>query len=96
MHNAAAAFTAYYFEAGKAVLENGWSFQKPTFLYAFWLDTFPVSIFTTQYVVEGVDFEIKGRLLLREYKNILGCFIQANNIKHKVRRYLVNALGNSY
>ncbi len=96
MHDDSAAFTAFYFEAGNAILENGWSFDMPAFLYAFWLDTFPADIFSTQYVVEGVDYEVKGRLEEIEYRNILSCFIQANNIKQKIRRYLVAATKKKY
>lgn len=35
MHDEGAAFIAYYFEAGKTLLDNDWRFDKPTFLYAF-------------------------------------------------------------
>lgn len=83
-------FNCYHFSPDKQVTPDGWAFPKPTYIYANWIDTFSLNIFKEVYVVEGVDYDIIGRLSQAEFDAIIKCFLSASSIKMKYKRLLQN------
>jgi hypothetical protein len=81
-------FNCYHFSSNKPVTTDGWSFPRPTYIYANWIDTYPINIFKEVYVVEGVDYEIIGRLTREEYEAIIQCFAFAAATKRKYKQIL--------
>jgi hypothetical protein len=83
-------FNCYYFSPEKAVTADGWRFPMPTYMYANWIDTFNLTIFKNVYVVEGVDYEIIGRLTKYEFEEIIKCFFSSSITKRKYKPFLQN------
>lgn len=83
-------FNCYHFSTTKTVTTNGWSFPKPTYIYANWIDTYHLNIFKQVYVVEGVDYEIIGRLTCEEFEAMVQCFAYAAATKRKYKQILKN------
>lgn len=81
-------FNCYYFSSDKPVTKNGWRFPLPTYIYANWIDTYHLNIFKQVYVVEGVDYEIIGRLSQEEFEAIIQCFAFAASTKRKYKEIL--------
>ncbi len=81
-------FNCYHFAEGHPVTVNDWSFPKPTYIYANWIDTFSLGIFREVYVLEGIDYEIIGRLTPEEFNALIKCFLSASSIKRKYKRLL--------
>ena len=84
-------FNCYHFAEGVPVTIDGWSFPKPTYIYANWIDTFSLGIFRDVYVLEGIDYEITGRLTAAEFEAVVKCFLSASSIKRKYKRLLQEA-----
>lgn len=81
-------FNCYHFSPTKAITTNGWNFPMPTYIYANWIDTYHLNIFQQVYVVEGVDYEIIGRLTQEEFEAIIQCFAFASTTKRKYKQIL--------
>lgn len=88
-------FSSYYFQPGKPIATNGWFFpdKNPTYIYPRWVETYDRKIFDDIYVVEGVDYQIMGRLTKAEYEALLKCISESNDAKMKYKRLLA---GRSY
>ena len=84
-------FNCYHFGEDVPVTITGWSFPKPTYVYANWIDTFSLGIFKDVYVLEGIDYEIVGRLTPAEFEAVIRCFLSASSIKRKYKRLLLEA-----
>jgi hypothetical protein len=81
-------FNCYHFSPSRVITTDGFSFSVPTYMYANWIDTYPLTIFKDIYVVEGVDYEIIGRLTSEEFKAIIECFTYASSTKRKYKQIL--------
>lgn len=81
-------FNAYYCAPDVAMTASGWSFPTHTFLYGHWVNTYPFKDLMETYQVEGVDYEVVGKLRTDELNSIIKCFLKARTIKNKVRRLL--------
>lgn len=85
-----ASFSSYYFEPGRSIATNGWSFpsEDPTYIYPRWVETYDRKIFDDIYVVDGVDYQIMGRLTQVEYEALVKCIGESNDAKMKYKRLL--------
>jgi hypothetical protein len=85
-----AAFSSYYFQPGRPIATNGWFFPdpNPTYIYPRWVETYSERIFEDIYSVEGVDYQIMGRLTKAEYEALLACIVRSNDAKMKYKRLL--------
>jgi hypothetical protein len=81
-------FNCYYFQAGKAVTKEGWGFPIDTYVYGPQVKTYDKQVFTEIYAVEGVDYEIIGRLIRREFDALTGCIRNSVSVARKIRRLL--------
>jgi hypothetical protein len=81
-------FNAYYFSPQLPITTDGWSFPVHTFIYGNWIKSLDLGILEATYQVEGVDYEIIGRLTPNEYDSIVQCLLTARTLRNKVRRLL--------
>jgi hypothetical protein len=81
-------FNCYFFSHTKPVTTDGWHFPLPTYIYGTWIDTYHLNIFKDIYVVEGVDYEIIGRLTREEFEAIIQCFAFSSSTKRKYKEIL--------
>ena len=85
-------FNAYYFSPSIQITTNRWSFPIHTFIYGNWIKSLDLGILQATYQVEGVDYEIIGRLTKVEYDAIIQCLLKARTLKNKIRKLLEIAL----
>jgi hypothetical protein len=81
-------FNCYLFIKEKVITDNGWSFPIDTYVYGGQVDTFDKGIFEEIYAVEGVDYELKGKLVEIEFENLKKCIINSLSVKRKIRNQL--------
>ncbi len=80
--------SCYILQQGKVVTENGFSFPKETYLHGHWLSEHDLVTLSEAYQVEGVDYEIIGKLVDAEFNAIIACFKSSKVVKNKFRRVL--------
>lgn len=85
-----AQFSSYYFKPGKPITTDGRFFPdpNPTYIYPRWVMSQSQRIFEDNYSVEGVDYEIVGRLTKEEYDALVACIRDSNDAKMKYKRLL--------
>lgn len=81
--------SCYIFESKKAITTSGWSFDLHTFLYGNWIDDHSTTTLQERYQIEGVDYEIIGRLTDHELNNVINCFVHSAVVKRRYRRMLM-------
>jgi hypothetical protein len=79
---------SYCFIAGNVVTDTGFSFEKNTYLFGSDVQDIQESLFLQLYKLEGVDYDIKGRLNHGELNDVLECFQNSKNVKRKIKRLL--------
>jgi len=84
-------FNAYYFSPVMPITTTGWSFPVHTFIYGNWIKSLDLGILQATYQVEGVDYDIIGRLTQAEYDSVIQCLLKARTLKNKIRRALETA-----
>ena len=84
--------SAFVMKAGELVTTNGWAFDKDSFLYGFWLDSFEQAALQQQLQEKQVNHSVIGVLEPRLFKAILACFAQSAIVKRKFKRVLQAAL----
>lgn len=80
-------FNCYHFAAGQIICENGFSFPIDTFLYGDEVEDYDLVILSDNYVPD-VDFQIEGKLVDKEFQNLIDCLKASTSLKRKIRRYL--------
>ena len=88
VHLPKAMFSAYIFEPEKPVTTNGWGFPKTTYVYISWFERFDKRIFREIYVVDGVDYQVVGRLTEKEYNALLSCALDSGELRKRYRKAL--------
>lgn len=88
-----AAFSSYYFQPGVPITAEGWFFPdpNPTYIYPRWVGTYKLSIFQDIYSVEGIDYQLVGRLVRSEYEALTACIRNSNDAKMMYKRMLAQA-----
>lgn len=81
-------FNCYYFESGRVVCSNGYSFPKATYVYGFRLQQFELATFIVQECNNKTVIDIKGYLLENELKAIKNCLKNSSSVKHKYKKIL--------
>ena len=81
-------FNCYFFEAGKAITKEGWGFPIDTYVYGPQVKTYDKHTFREIYAVEGVDYEIIGRLNKAEFDALNACIRNSVTVARKIRRQL--------
>lgn len=81
-------FNCFCFEAGKIIIDEGnFSFPKPTYLYGHLLDVYDSEYFES-YPIEGIDYQIKGKLSKELFREVIECFKESRSVKRKYKRLL--------
>lgn len=91
VHLPKAMFAAYIFEPDKPVTNEGWGFPRTTYVYISWVERFDKRIFREVYVVEGVDYQVVGRLTQQEYQALIACALGSGELRNRYRRALLGA-----
>jgi hypothetical protein len=78
----------YFIKNNTVITDNGFRFDKDTYLYGKELGDYEIDIFLNKYTTN--DMEVKGRLTDDELKNIRNCFANSPDVKRKYRRLLKN------
>ena len=78
----------YFFEAGKAICENNWSFKLPTYLYGQYLDEYDIEVLEDIYPTEGINYKIMGVLTKEEFTSLKECIATSASVKRKYRKVL--------
>jgi hypothetical protein len=79
-------FNCYYLEANKPIAENGWGFPFDTYIYGTQIAEFNKANFDSIYSIEGIDYEIIGKLTNHEFKAIINCIKNSRTVSRKIRR----------
>lgn len=81
-------FNCYLFEAGKPICDNGFYFDLHTFIYGNEVEDYEVEILKSVYGIEGVDFEVVGKLLSNELSALIKCLMESTSVKRRIKRLL--------
>ena len=81
-------FNCYYFEQGVQITESKWGFPLDTYVYGSYVEEFNRPQFEDIYLIEGVDYEISGKLLDSELKELINCIKTSGCAKRRIRRAL--------
>jgi hypothetical protein len=81
-------FNCYFIEKNRPITENGQSFPLDTYIYGERVDVFNRTNFESNYLVDGVDYKIIGKLIDTEFKDMINCFRNSRSTKRKIRRAL--------
>lgn len=92
IESAESSISAFVMKAGEPVATNGWAFDKDSFLYGFWLDSFAQAGLQQQLQQTQVNHSVIGVLKPQLFKAILTCFAQSAIVKRKFKRVLQAAL----
>lgn len=76
----------YYITRGTPITDNGFAFDRDTYMYGNELGDYDVAVFNTKYT--PTEIEVKGRLTDVEFNSIKTCFANSPNVKRKYRRIL--------
>jgi hypothetical protein len=82
-------FNCYVFENKRAVCDNGFSFDVPTYVYGDKINDYDINSLTKNgSIVLGKDYELKGKLTISEFKDLLECIISSNSTINKYKKLL--------
>lgn len=81
-------FNCYLFEPGKAVCDNGFAFDLPTFIYGNQVEDYDLEIMEDKYRIKGVDYEEMGILKDEEFAAIIKCILNSSSTKRKIKKLL--------
>lgn len=78
----------YFFEAGRIITENGFAFPRETYIYGYQVAQFYKKKFDSMYVVDGIDYDIIGKLIDEEYTSLINCIKNSRSVPRKIRKWL--------
>jgi len=81
-------FNCFVFSPDVIVTENNKSFPKKTFIYGAYLDTHNIPHLYNKYRIEGMDYEVFGKLLPNVYEELINCLKNSKAVNNKYRRML--------
>ena len=81
-------FNCYIFESNRVIADNGFCFDMNTYVYGNEVEDYETAILSSIYAIEGVDYEIVGRLREDEYNNLYNCILNSSSTKRKIKRLL--------
>jgi hypothetical protein len=83
-----AGFNCFVFAANQIVTNNDWSFPKTTFLYGKQLDEYSIEKLKDRYPIEGINYEVMGKLKTKIYQQVVACFKSSAVVKRKFKNLL--------
>jgi hypothetical protein len=81
-------FNCYAYEAEKVITDNGFAFPINTYVYGNEVEDYLLQTLELNYKIEGVDYEIMGKLTNEEYNNLCACLKQSTSIRRGIKKYL--------
>lgn len=84
-------FNCYAFEENRAICENGFCFELPTFVYGNQIEDYQISILTKGNTIkENEDYKLAGILNEAEFKSLKECLSNSNSIKRRFKKILAD------
>jgi hypothetical protein len=68
--------------------ETRFQFNKDTFIYANYVDTYSLTKLSGHYPIQGIDYIVKGTLSNPYKTNLLNCLINSHDLKRKIKKLL--------
>jgi hypothetical protein len=87
-HDAESCINCYAFEPNRCICENGFAFPIQTFVYGNEVEDYNADNLKFNHKVEGVDYEILGKLNIQEYNDLLECLKQSTSMRRGVKKFL--------
>lgn len=87
-NNDARNFCCYVFRKDQVVCDNGFSFPVKTHVYGDQALEYSLQLLRETYRIEGVDYNICGRLTEEEYRDLYECIVSSPATKRKIVRLL--------
>jgi hypothetical protein len=85
-----ACFNCFVFKADLPVATNNWAFPLDTFVYGQQIDEYEIANLKDIYPVEGLDYQVVGRLKDTGFKDLKDCFCHSASVKRRFRRLLAS------
>lgn len=80
--------SCYIFLKDRVITTNGFSFPLETYLHGHWIDEYDLKQLEETYTIEGIEYQIIGKLVDEEFTAIVNCFKNSKVVKNKYRRLL--------
>ncbi len=77
----------YVFQAKKAICDNGFCFDLPTFVYGDAIRIQDAKIINSRYILNK-NYTFEGKLSGSEFNALLKCFSNSDSVKNKIKRLL--------
>ena len=81
-------FNCFKFKAHHKITLNDWSFKSNTYVYGNQIDEYYKEVIYDKYPIEGIDYEIVGKLTTPIFNEMLECFRKSPTVKKKYQRLL--------
>lgn len=79
---------AYIFMANEVVTENGFFFEKNTFIYGQNIKTYNTAIFLQQQIARQIEITEKGKLKNDVFTALKECLKNSDAVRKKFKKYL--------
>jgi hypothetical protein len=79
-------FNCYLFEEGRVISDNGFCFELNTYIYGNEVEDYLLEDLNRVYAIEGIDYEIVGKLTELEYNDLYQCISNSSSVKRKIKR----------
>jgi hypothetical protein len=80
--------SCYYFQNGKTITDQGFNFDRRTFVYTNSIDSYDLELLEDIYRVEGTDYQHLGKLIDSEFAALVSCLLSSNSVKRKFQNLL--------
>ncbi len=80
--------SCYIFIKDKLITNNGFSFNKNTFIYYYQILKLSTNILEETYTKVDVDYEVIGSLNDIEKRTLIDCMLKSRNVTNKIKRFL--------
>lgn len=81
-------FNCYLFESNRIISDNGFFFDMNTYVYGNEVEDYEMEMLSSVYAIEGVDYEVVGKLSNNEYLDLHTCLLNSSSIKRKIKKLL--------
>lgn len=81
-------FNCFVIAPNAQITTNGKGFQFKTHLYGHQLDTYETKLMNEIYPVEGLNYEVWGKMTQTVFNEIINCFKNSKTVKRKYKALL--------
>ncbi len=81
-------FNCYIFQEKKPVCTNEFYFELNTYVYGNDVENYEAANLNKNHAIEGVDYEIMGKLKDNEYNDLYKCIKTSKSVKQRIKKLL--------